>query len=58
MLDKMSYKLNSIKPLDELTSKDWYYLNTATSVAEKSNFDSSKRLGAVIVGQGNCLLCR
>ncbi len=54
----MSYKLNSIKPLDELTSKDWYYLNTATSVAEKSNFDSSKRLGAVIVGQGNCLLCR
>ncbi len=50
------YKFISIKPLEQLSSKDWYYLNLATHIAEKSNFDSSKRLGAVIVGKGQCLL--
>jgi hypothetical protein len=53
----MSYKLVSVQNLDSLRNKDWFYLNMASNVAEDSKFDSSKRLGAVIVGQGKCLLC-
>lgn len=52
------YKIVKITPLSELKNKDWRYLNIANQAAEKSIFESSKRLGACIVGKGQCLLCR
>jgi hypothetical protein len=54
----MSFITTNITPMINLTNKDWKYINAAADIAEKSRFDSSKRLGACIIGKGSCLLCR
>jgi hypothetical protein len=48
----MSYKLNKITPIKNLGNRDLRYLDMAIEMAEKSLFDSSKRLGAVLLGKG------
>lgn len=50
------YKTTNFNYLENLTSKDWIYLNLAKNIAENSKFDSSKKLGAVILSRGKCLL--
>jgi hypothetical protein len=52
------YKLTNIKFFDELTKRDYYYINLATNIANESKFDSSKRIGAVLLGQGKCVFRR
>ena len=50
------YNLTNITPLDKITSKDYKALQIAIVQAEKSNFDSSRRLGACLVFKGQCIL--
>jgi hypothetical protein len=50
------YVLANITPLDKITSKDYKALQMAISQAEKSAFTSSRRLGACLVIQGQCIL--
>lgn len=51
-----TYVLTKITPLDDITNKDVKALNLAISQAEKSLFGSSRRLGACLVVQGECIL--
>ena len=46
------YKLVNIIPFDKIASKDIKYINNAAKIAEKSSFDSSKKLGACVEGKG------
>ncbi len=48
----MSYKVQKTTLISDLSNKDLRYLNMAIEMAEKSQFDSSKRLGAVLIGKG------
>ena len=57
MYDLTYYKLHSITPLSDIRPKDWKYLNLAIQVAEKSNFNSSLRLGACLQVKKQCFLC-
>jgi hypothetical protein len=50
------YILTNITPLDNITSKDYNALQIAILQAEKSAFTSSRRLGACLVMQGQCIL--
>ena len=50
------YTLTNITPLDMITSKDYKALQIAIMQAEKSAFTSSRRLGACLVIQGQCIL--
>lgn len=51
-----AYVLTKITPLEKITSKDFKALNLAITQAEKSLFSSSRRLGACLVVQGECIL--
>ena len=51
------YSLYKITPISDLSKKDIYPINLAISVAEKSQFDSTKRLGACLQGKGQCFVC-
>lgn len=50
------YVLTKITPLNDITNKDIKALNLAIAQAEKSQFSSSRRLGACLVVQGECIL--
>lgn len=52
------YKIVNIKSIEDLTKKDWYYINLATEVAKNSKFETCKRLGAVLIGKGKCVFQR
>ena len=52
------YVLKNITPLDNITTKDYKALQSAILQAEKSDFDSSLRLGACLMIQGQCILWR
>lgn len=54
----MLYVLSKITPLGEITRKDYKALTMAIKQAEKSYFGSSRRLGACLVVQGQCILRR
>jgi hypothetical protein len=47
------YILTEVVPLKNLLSKDLNAINHASEIAEKSIFDKSKRLGAVLTCKGN-----
>lgn len=49
------YKLVNITPLKNLPPKDIRCINMASDVAEKSNFEHPRRLGACIE-YGRCFL--
>ena len=50
------YVLTKKTPLNKISSKDYKALQLAINQAEKSLFDSSRRLGACLVVQGECIL--
>lgn len=50
------YKLTNTIPFNELGRKHLRYLNMAIDSAEKSEFNSSLRLGSCLVIKGECLL--
>lgn len=52
------YVITKITPLNEINSKDYKALQLAIHQAEKSLFNSSRRLGACLVVQGKCILRR
>lgn len=51
------YSIYKITPISDLTKKDLTRINMAISIAEKSEFDNTKRLGAYIEGKGQCFVC-
>ncbi len=51
------YSLIKMTPLSNIKTKEWKIINMAATTAEKSNFEPSKRLGAVLSGKGQCILC-
>jgi hypothetical protein len=50
------YSLYKITPISDLPKKDIKAINMAIEVAEKSQFDSTKRLGACL-RKGQCFVC-
>lgn len=50
------YVLTKITSLNEIRSRDYKALQLAIDQAEKSLFSSSRRLGACLVVQGECIL--
>ena len=52
------YKTVSITPLNELKSSELNIINNTINQAKKSNFASSKRLGACLIVKNRYLLWR
>lgn len=50
------YSLNKITPITNLNKRELSLVNSAIDVAEKSEFTSSLRLGAVLQQKGSCFL--
>ena len=49
--------LSKITPINNLCRKEQRLVSIAVENAYKSMFDSSKRLGAVLVKNPSCILC-
>lgn len=52
----MFYKDIKITPLNQINSKDKKAIDVAISKAQDSQFNSSKRLAAVLKVKGQCIL--
>lgn len=52
------YSLTNITPINKLTQKSVKRISIAASIAEESDFTSSKRLGAYLEYKGSSFLCR
>ena len=57
IINMQQHSLIKMTPLSNIKTKEWKIINMAATTAEKSNFEPSKRLGAVLSGKGQCILC-